>query len=193
MTPGLALGSGSYSHTGPFLSQERRTAMSVQNPKEVFVRILSDLRESTERSTKFYQELGQAANDPDIKEAMEARAFVAEKDLATLDQVFKNIGEKPVKGNARLQETMVEDFRKELAEIQNPKAKVLYVLMKANHLAHLRLAEYGVLVAASDISGHYGVGALLESAMSDKLSFIERNRRFIRNRFEHRMEHRAAA
>lgn len=167
--------------------------MPVQNPREVFVRILSDLRESTERSTKFYQELGQAANDPDIKESMEARAFVAEKDLATLDQVFKTIGEKPVKGNTRLQETMVEDFRKELSEIQNPKAKVLFILMKANHLAHLRLAEYGILVAASDLSGHYSVGALLESAMSDKMAFIERNRRFLRNRFEQRMEHRAAA
>lgn len=167
--------------------------MPVQNPKEVYIRLLSDLRDSTERSTKFYQELGQAANDPDIKEAMEARAFIAEKDLATLDQVFKTIGEKPVKGNTRLQDTMLEDARKELSEIQNPKAKALYILVKANHLTHLRLAEYGVLVAASDLSGHYGVGALLESAMSDKLAFVERNRRFIRNRFENRMQERLAA
>lgn len=167
--------------------------MPVQNPQELFVRILSDLRESTDRSAKFYQELGQAAGDADIKEAMEARAFVTEKDLATLDQVFKMIGEKPIKSTSRLQETMIEDFRKELAEIQNPKAKALFVLTKAHHLTHFRLAEYGVLVAAADLSGHYGVGALLESAMSDKLSFVERNRRFIRNRFEHRIAERMAA
>jgi ferritin-like metal-binding protein YciE len=167
--------------------------MPVQNPKDLFVQILSDLRQSTERSTKFYQELGQAAGDTDLKEAMEARAFVAEKDLATLDDAFKMIGQKPVKSTSRFQETLIEDFRKELAEIQNPKAKALFILMKANHLTHFRLAEYGVLVGAADLSGHYGVGALLESAMSDKLAFVERNRRFIRNRFEQRVAERMAA
>ena len=57
--------------------------MPVQNPKELFIRLLSDLRQGTERSTKFYQELSQLAEDPDIKEALEARAFVSEKVLAT--------------------------------------------------------------------------------------------------------------
>jgi hypothetical protein len=40
--------------------------MTVKDPKELFVMLLSDARQSTERSTKFYQEIGQAAQDPDI-------------------------------------------------------------------------------------------------------------------------------
>ena len=51
--------------------------MPVNNPKELFVQLLSGLRQGTERSTKFYQELSQFAEDPDIKEALEARAFVS--------------------------------------------------------------------------------------------------------------------
>ena len=35
--------------------------MSVQNPKELFVQLLSGLRQGTEKSTKFYQELSQIA------------------------------------------------------------------------------------------------------------------------------------
>jgi hypothetical protein len=42
----------------------RRSTMSVQNPKELFVRLLSDLRIGTERSIKFYQELSQLARIP---------------------------------------------------------------------------------------------------------------------------------
>ncbi len=167
--------------------------MPVQNPKELFVQLLSDLRQSTERSTKFYQELSQLAGDPEIKESLEARAFITDKDLATLDQVFKLIGQKPVATNSRLQETFVEDFRRELAEIQNPRAKALFVMMKANHLTHFRLAEYGVLVAASDITGNHAVAGLLESCMADKLAFVERNRRAIRNRMEVRVAERLAA
>jgi hypothetical protein len=75
-------------------------------------------------------------------------------------------------------------FRRELAEIQNPAAKALFVLIKANHLIHFRVAEYVALVAMADVTGHFGVGVLLESCLADKLAFLERTRRLIRNAIE---------
>src|SRR5438477_7891396 len=158
--------------------------MPVNNPKEMFVHLLSDLRQNSERSAKFYQEISQVAQQPEIKEALEARAFVSEKVLATLDQCFKLIGEQPVKVTSRLHDILVEDFRKELAEIQNPVAKQLFVLAKVIHLTHLRIAEYVALVAAADITGHHGVAVLLESCLADKLAFVERTRRMIRHAVE---------
>jgi ferritin-like metal-binding protein YciE len=155
--------------------------MPVNNPKELFVQLLSGLRQGTERSTKIYQEISKFAEDPDVKEALEARAFVSEKVLATLDQCFKIIGEQPTQVSSRLHDIFVEGFRRELAEIQNPAAKHLFILVKAVHLTHLRIAEYVALVAAADVTGHYGVGVLLESCLADKLAFVERTRRLIRN------------
>ena len=78
--------------------------MAVSNPREVFVHLLSDVRQNSERSAKFYQEISQLAQQPEIKEALEARAFVSNKTLATLDQCFKLIGEQPVKLSGRIQE-----------------------------------------------------------------------------------------
>jgi ferritin-like metal-binding protein YciE len=161
--------------------------MPVNDPKELFVQLLSGLRQGTERSTKIYQEISKVAENPDVKEALESRAFISEKTLATLDQCFKLIGEQPVKVNSQLQEVFIEDFRRELAEIQNPAARHLFILAKATHLAHLRIAEYVALVAAADITGHYGVGVLLESCLADKLAFVERTRRLIRNVIEARV------
>jgi ferritin-like metal-binding protein YciE len=158
--------------------------MPVNDPRELFVQLLSGLRQGTERSTKIYQEISKLAENPDVKEALEARAFISEKVLATQDQCFKLMGEQPVKVNSRLQEIFMEDFRRELAEIQNPAARHLFILVKATHLTQLRIAEYVDLVAAADISGHYGVGVLLESCLADKLAFVERTRRLIRNVIE---------
>jgi ferritin-like metal-binding protein YciE len=155
--------------------------MIVKNQKELFVMLLSDARQNAERSTKLYQEISQAAQDPDVKEALESRAWISEKDLAAIDRCFQLIGEQPVKLSGRLQEVFVEDFRRELAEIQNPIAKHIYVLAKASHLVHLRMAEYVALVAAADVTGHYAVGVLLESCLADKVAFVERTRRLIRN------------
>jgi ferritin-like metal-binding protein YciE len=158
--------------------------MPVNNPKELFVQLLSGLRQGTERSTKIYQELSKFAEDPDIKEALEARAFVSEKVLGTLDQCFNLIGEPPTKVNSRLQDTFVDDFRKDVSEIQNPAARHLFILVKAINLTHLRIAEYVALVAAADVTGHYGVGVLLETCLADRLAFVERTRRLIRNVIE---------
>jgi ferritin-like metal-binding protein YciE len=160
---------------------EKENDMLVKNQKELFVMLLSDARQNAERSTKLYQEISQVAQDPDIKEALESRAWITEKDLAAIDRCFQLIGEQPVKLSGRLQEVFVEDFRRELAEIQNPIAKHLFVLAKATHLVHLRIAEYVALVAAADITGHYAVGVLLESCLADKVAFVERTRRLIRN------------
>jgi ferritin-like metal-binding protein YciE len=166
--------------------------MQAKNPKEMFVLMLSDLRQGTERTTSFFQEISQVAQDTDIKEALEARVFVSHKVLDTLDQCFNLIGEKPVKLSGRLHDVFVEDFRRELAEIQNPTVRHLFILAKASHLMHLRIAEYKTLIAAADLSGHYGVGVLLESCLADKLALVERTRRLIQNIAEAKVAERVA-
>ena len=167
--------------------------MPARTPKELFVLLLSDVRQGTEKAAKIYQEIGQMAEDSEVKQALEARAFVSEKTLATLDQCFKLIGEKPVKFTGRIQEIFVEDFRNQFAEIEGPVARKLFILAKLNHLTHLRIGEYVALVAAADVSGHYGVGVLLESCLADRLAFVERTRRLIRNVIETRVAERKGA
>jgi ferritin-like metal-binding protein YciE len=158
--------------------------MPVNSPKELFVRMLSDVRQRTEKATKIYEQLSEVAQDPNIKEALQSRAFLQDKILSSLDRCFELIGEKPVPLSGRLQEVFVEDFKRELAEIQAPAAKALFVLIKANHLMHMAIAEYVALIAMSDVSGHFGVGVLLESCLADKLAFVERTRRLIRHAIE---------
>jgi len=161
--------------------------MPVKNAKELFIWMLSDLRQGAERSTKLFQELTQIAQDPDVKEALDARVFISDKIMKTLDECFKIIGQKPVDTKGRLYETLAEDFRREVAEIESPEGRRLFILAKANRLVHLRIAEYEVLIAAADLTGHYGVGVLLESCLADKLMFVERTRELIRHRLEQRV------
>jgi len=155
-------------------------AMAVKTPKELFVRMLSDARHHAERATKIYEEPGQVAQDPAIQEALQARAFIQDKTIKSLDRCFQLIGEKPIAANGRLQEVFLKDFRRKLAEIRAPAAKALFILIKANHLMHLRIAEYVALVAMADVSGHFGVGVLLESCRAGKIAFTERTRRLTR-------------
>jgi ferritin-like metal-binding protein YciE len=158
--------------------------MPINTSKELYIKMLSDVRQRTEHMTKIYQELSGVVQDPSIKEALESRVFLQDTILSSLDRCFKLIGEKPVALNGRVHDVLIEEFRRELAEIQAPAAKALFVLVKANQLMHLRIAEYVALIAMSDVTGHFGVGVLLESCLADKLAFVERTRRLIRQTIE---------
>jgi len=155
--------------------------MPIKTPRELFVQMLSNVRQGTERTTKLVQEFTQNVQDPDVKEALEARIFVSQKILDTVDQAFKIIGEQPVKVSGRLFDAVTEEFRSELAEIQTPQVRNLYILAKANQVLHLRIAEYRSLVAAADLSGHFAVGVLLETCLADKLVFVERTHRLLQH------------
>jgi len=151
--------------------------------------MLSELRHGAERSRKVYEELGQAAQNPGIKEALDARELVSSQIQDRLDQCFKLIGEKPVKINQQLHDVFIEDFRRELKEINGPVARKIFVLAKASHLANLQVAAYNVLIAAADNLGHPGVGVLLESCLADKLAFMERTRSLIREHVAEKVAH----
>ena len=46
--------------------------MPIKTPKELCVSLLSELRHGAERSRKIYAELGEASQNPEIKEALDA-------------------------------------------------------------------------------------------------------------------------
>jgi len=165
--------------------------MSANNPMEVFVTLLSDVRRKTERSIEFFQEVSKVAEEPEVKEALEARAFVAQQSLEKIDEAFKLINQEPVTLSGRIEEVFAEDFRRELAELKSPPVRRLFALAKIVHLTHLRIGEYVALVAAADMTGNFGVGVLLESCLAENLAFVERTRRIITRAAELRAASRA--
>lgn len=158
--------------------------MTINNPIDAFVMLLSNVRNTTERANKIYTELGEIAQDPEIKAALDARAFIEKGSLAKIDEAFKLIGKTPVELPGKMQEIFVEDFRREINEMKSPPLRRLYVLAKAIHLAHFRMGEWVALVAAADLTGHYGVGVLLETCLAEDIAFAERTRRLLRNMAE---------
>lgn len=158
--------------------------MAYNNPKELFVKLLSDLRLHEEKLTGAYKEIREVVQDQELKESLDSLLFLGEKNVATLDQCFKIIGKQPVDASEKMLEPFIENFRKEVNEIKSPVVKTLFVAAKANHLLHFRISEYFTLIAMSDMVGYRGVGLLLESTLASKMAFFERTRRRIRSIIE---------
>jgi len=157
------------------------------DPMETFVKLLSHVRQTTDRSNTIYEELAKVAENDEVKEALNARAFVRTTQLEKIDEAFRLIGQKPVELTGKIQEVFLEDFRREVGEITSPVVKKIFVLAKVIHLAHWRVGEWTALVAAADFTGNYAVGVLLETCLADDLAFAERTRRILRKLAEAKM------
>ena len=62
---------------------------------------------------------------------------------------------------------------------------------RRNSAKKVRTAEYVMLVAAADVSGHHDVGALLQRCLADHLAFVERTKRLIPHVIEAKIAARA--
>jgi len=153
----------------------------LEDPQEVFVMLLSEARQNAEKAVELHKELAVMAGEhAEIKELIEAHAFIAAKTLEHLDHCFKLIGARPVVVKARLHhEVFVEELRKHLAEIKSPIARHVFFLAKLAHLNHIRTGEFEALLAAN-VTGHQGVATLLEACKAARVAAAERTRHLAR-------------
>jgi hypothetical protein len=56
--------------------------MPIKTPKELFVMLLSDVRQGTEKAETIYEEIGQLVQDPEIKEALQAPHSTSASDFS---------------------------------------------------------------------------------------------------------------
>jgi ferritin-like metal-binding protein YciE len=128
--------------------------MLARTPREIFVMLLLEVGQGTQNASKIYHEISERTQDPQIKEALETRAFVSEKTLATLDECLRLMSEQPVKLTDRPHDVFLQDLPRQLADIQYLAARHLFLLAKLNQFTPLRIGEYMALMSAADRAGH---------------------------------------
>jgi ferritin-like metal-binding protein YciE len=116
--------------------------MPIDDPRDLFVMLLSDLRRGAERTMNIFSELSEGAQDPKVKDVLEARLLLSDKILASLDECFKLIGTTPANHNRSLRDVLIEDFREDLSQTRSTEAQRLLIFAKASYLIHFRIAEY---------------------------------------------------
>jgi ferritin-like metal-binding protein YciE len=164
----------------------------VNTPQELFVALLSNVMRREEKMGDIMTLIAGKAQDADIKQALESREYVREQQVMALDRCFKLLGVEPTEPETRLHEIFVEDFKKQVAAIEGPVAKRLFVLAKINNLMRLHANEYAVLAAMADLTNNYGVAVLLEACQATNDALADRARDAIRSTVRERIAERRA-
>lgn len=164
----------------------------LNTPQELFVALLSNVMRREEKLGDILKQIAGNAQDDDIKEALESREFVREQQVMALQRCFKLLRAEPTEPETRMHEILLEDFKKQVAAIEGPVAKRLFVLAKINNLMRLHANEYAVLTAMADITNNYGVAVLLEACQATNDALAERARHAIRSTVRERIAEKRA-
>ena len=72
----------------------------IENPYELFILLLSNVRQGTELTTQMFQDFSNITQNADAKEALAARVFVSQRVAEKVDACFDVIRDEPVKLSA---------------------------------------------------------------------------------------------
>lgn len=154
--------------------------MPIQNAEDLFVTMLSKVHGSEQRLQKVVDELSQAAQDQDVKDILDVRAYLTQQAVSNIEKCFQLIGKQPVQPDYRFAEIWVEDVRRELGSIQNPTLKTLYALDTARKIQNYHIGQYAALTHMASVMGNEAVTTLLEHCLDDKVEFVGRTRELFR-------------
>ena len=154
--------------------------MAIQSAQDLFITVLSNVHAREQRSLQLWQEMSKLAQDEDVKEALDTRAYLTKQSISNLEECFRILGKQPVKTDTRLHDVLVDDFHRELNEIQQPGLKSLYIIHKAREIAHIHIGAYKGLVTMAELMGNVPVSALLETNLAAKMVFADRARELTR-------------
>lgn len=155
--------------------------MPVQTPEDLFLNLLSRMHLAEQRQARAAEELVQYAQNPLVKEAMEVRAYLGKQEAANIEECFKLLGEQPrTITPTRFEEVLVEDLRRELDSIQSPVLKAIYAISTIRWIQDFHIGEYKTLVVMARMAERWGVAALLERNLANKLVFAERTDEIVR-------------
>ena len=156
--------------------------MAMGNAEQLFDAMLSDVYARENVQSGFWDQIAQQTQDPEVKEIATVRGYFAKQNAANIEKAFQMLGRQPGQTNVQAYKTMIEDWRKELDQIQRPGVRALFVLAKIRHVQNWRIGEYMTLSLMAEATGHTAVASLLEHNLADTVDFVERTRERFRER-----------
>ena len=141
--------------------------MAMNTLKDIYLDQIQDLWSTNTQSLPVVTELGRAAQDKDLSEALIAGAQGISDGIAELEKLCNDHGIKPNAEHCKGMEGLVKEARAHglSDEITDPDVRDAAIIPQYQRMVHYALAGYGTLVAFANRLGLDGDAAVLEKCL----------------------------
>lgn len=149
--------------------------MAMSTPRELFVHELSDAMSAEHIILKMLPELQKEAQHPELKAAFKEHQQETRQQIKNLEQVFKQLGEKPEETTCQAAEGLKQEHEALHEEEPTPEVLEMGNLAGAAKTEHYEIATYTALqqmardLGEGDIAKLLGENLAQEKAMSKRI------------------------
>ena len=143
--------------------------MPLTTPRELFVHELSDAMSAEQIILKMLPELQKEARHPELKQAFEEHERETRQQIANLEEVFKQLGERPEQTTCHAAEGLKQEHEALHEEEPSPEILELGNFGGAAKTEHYEIATYtGLVQMARDLGQRDAVRLLGDNLAQEK-------------------------
>src|SRR5579862_4021230 len=132
--------------------------------KELYIDELRDLYNAENQLTKALPKMAKAANSEELRDGFQAHLKQTKGHVDRLEQIFKELGEKPTGKKCKGMEGLVEEG-KEMIDEQEGDALDAGLISAAQRVEHYEIAAYGCVRTYAHLLGEKEAAQLLEQTL----------------------------
>jgi ferritin-like metal-binding protein YciE len=135
--------------------------------KELYVDELRDLYSAENQLTKALPKMAKAATSEELRAGFEEHLEQTKGHVERLDQIFKELGEKPGGKKCKGMEGLIEEG-KEMIEEQEGETLDAGLISAAQRVEHYEIAAYGCVRTYANLLGEEDAAELLEETLKEE-------------------------
>jgi ferritin-like metal-binding protein YciE len=150
------------------MSSSGGTQMKMEDLKDLFVEELKDIYSAENQITKALPKMAKAAKSPDLKKGFELHLEQTKGQIERLEQIFKELGEKPTGKKCHGMEGLLEEGKELMGEDAEPEVMDAGLISAAQRVEHYEIAAYGTVKTYAELLGMSKAAKLLDETLKEE-------------------------
>src|SRR6202162_6412291 len=142
--------------------------MEHQALKELYIEELKDIYNAENQLVKALPKMAKAANSEELRTGFEEHLEQTRGHVQRLEQIFKELGEKPSGKKCHGMEGLVPDGQEMMREYCEDDVRDAALFSAAQRVEHSEIAAYGTVRTYAELLGHDRAVELLEQTLEEE-------------------------
>jgi ferritin-like metal-binding protein YciE len=142
--------------------------MKPNSLRELYLEQLKDLYDAEHQIIKALPKMIDAAQAEELKDALNEHLDVTKEQAKRLEQIFKNLGEKPKAEKCKGMQGILQEGEDLVSGIKDDSVRDAAVIASAQRVEHYEMAGYGTARTYAELLDQTDAGELLQQTLNEE-------------------------
>lgn len=143
-------------------------SMKLENLQQLYLRELRDLYSAENQITDALPKLIDAANNSELKNALQEHLNVTKQQIGRLEQIFQTLGEKPGGETCKGMKGVIKEGDEIVSAGGDPSTVDAGIISAAQRVEHYEMAGYGTVRTYAKLLGQEEHARLLQQTLDEE-------------------------